>query len=590
MKIPQVLAETQIGVVNQPQASPEAYAAPSEALVQAGRAGQSLAHMSFQIAYIENQKQQEQARDDALNRFTTAAGETQRILEQGKLDASDDNPYGVPTGEAPSKTYVHRVGTAYDELAKTAIQSAPDNSTKLYLNRSLLKLKATALTQAQRDSWNMFRDEQVATVPTELERFRRLIISAPDFRNVLEDERDTYLDSLRNLMPGKAIAELKIKERDKTLTGLAQRAIDSEPFQQVLPALQADLSPESYQSLTHYQETRQRMTISALNQLNNQLEKDGERIRHETLTDFTAQVDTARRSGQDTKTLWTQLDTLRQQRAIKTPAEYAHFSKLINEAKDAPSDPAIWSRVVQNVWREDPTMNAGQLRALMDEHTAGRPGLSVTNGKEALAHLDAVKRRQTTESDTEEARWYRRAEDQAKSAEQIAQARLGITTPLEQVSDPVTKKLWADFILDFRSRTDYYVTKPGERPHGEPAHQVLLDILPRFMAAQGDSTVNTYARMETLIDRHVIGDPPDPKTPQWVTWAKEASNRIEAIKATDPNLYLQQKAQMLNLNRARTEIIRQMTRQIQALPGGSSAPAAGGGYKPPSSHLQRPKE
>lgn len=472
MKIPTILAQ------------PVSVGVPAADVGASGAAGtyqiaQGIGHLGAvaeELAHIQRQQQAQQDRDSALDITSTAAQKAEALREGAKLPKDDNNPHGVPEGEAPSQTYIPRYLKAYDEMARETVQQAPNEQTKRLVNNTLLRLRGETSVQVTKDQFALYKDEQLAGVPTRLETFRSQIIGNPGQRETLTQARNEYIDSLTHLTTSQK-EKMRLEETQKTELGIGQRAIDQRPFDPI-GDYAARLSPENYLKLTYHQEARQKQAIAFQDKVDREAAKNVKEMQEAVVDDYESKAN----RGELTIDM---LEKAREDRTV-TGENYRRLAKRVLEEKDVPDIPAERERILMGVRGMNPTVTENDIRA-----SRGANKISLKTATEAMDTLRITKNALKSETNSDLVRAH-------NQAEQMLRANLGIGPGLiaPALGESPSGRLYAIGLDELTRRSALFKDSYGG---SEDPLKVMEEIGPRYKQSLMETNNNKVLEIQKVL-------------------------------------------------------------------------------------------
>jgi hypothetical protein len=521
-----------------PQASPAAFSA---GYVAASQGAEALGEAAAGIAKTFRRQQIQDSEAEALN----LQSKIEVTLQQQDFDLKRTETDPAAYLETRRKSF----RTVSDQIAKEAKQPFTQQILTQHLTKAFTAYDERALQHADGLRVRKATSELTSTV----DNFDQALALTPY----------TDTETIARLMAGKELAiatrapmigedaatKLSIAERKKSFEEVARRHVDADPGDFLANinryrGMDGEKRDILVERATAKLDTAERKHREDMERFYTDIEKQAEEERQGQLSTY----DEKARAGVLTTA---DLRDARQMRIVKTPGEYDHLAALINAPPARQSDQDLKRIVAGDVFGARPKYTEADIRRFMADQATGRRGLSIDDGQTYIGRLREHAQRLEDKDYQQKGEQYRLAKEQAYK-------RLGLTTAFDQL-DPLSKKLIADFDADFNARVDF--AQKDWQGKGAPAFQVLGDILPKYMAAQKQDALLNYDQQIRLLDPGIAGSlRPEPMTPTWGDWYAVTAQKVEALKGTDPNKYVAQKAQLQNLLNARKALIDNATR------------------------------
>ena len=142
----------------------------------------------------------------------------------------------------------------------------------------------------------------------------------------------------------------------------------------------------------------------------------------------------------------------------------------------------------------------------------------------------------------------------------------GITTPFS-VLDKKSEKLREQFYRELNSKV-----LDANGTVVRPTRDVMNEILPKYLSRVAQDTRLSFQDQAAVVQTF-LGPVPQLDDKAFPAWASQAGQKVEALKATDPNGYAVRRQQLV-------ELLRHYSQAIKAQQSQQQNKASSGGYKP----------
>lgn len=454
MKLPQILATQPI-----PAAMPAGRAQGTgfgAAFLPLQAAASGLTRAADMLAQVEEQK-----------RKVAVAGEVSDLASKAELDLGT---FGIELGrtERDPEAYLQKWGDYATELRTSLLEQTTYPESRAALTTKFNAFFADQALKARKVADGLFVDRQEATLDTTLDRLAQLAGSTAlaDPGTFIAKYRDG-LDAIGGqvtVLGEKKAVDLAQKFRERLFYERGRRQVEADP-QGFLTEVESgklyrELSPERRDSLTQRAtnliDQRERQALAAE-------ERQARALQHQFEADAKAKVAELDAKAADRTLTLGELEHYRTLRAVDGD-NYRRLRTILDNPKDAPSDPGALQDATIAVYRVNPTISQRHLQGLFE---AGK--LSTKDYQSLSSHLTV--RLDHARSETRTVANQRQAQ-----AEQVLREGLGITGPFDTLSlTPVAKNLVA---LSTRELTDRSNAFDGKEDPIEAARDILARLGP----------------------------------------------------------------------------------------------------------------